>query len=86
MNKLTLKLAGMLMPLLVAVAQACPMCKDSVPNSDAQSAAGVPVGLNNSVYFMLGGLFFTIGLIGFVVVKGIRDSDARSTRRGFPLE
>ena len=86
MQKWTLKLAGALVPMLAAIAQACPMCKDSVPNSDAQSASGVPVGLNNSVYFMLGGLFMTIGLIGLVVVKGIRDADSRSSRRGFPLE
>ena len=79
-------LSSLAVLVLTVAAQACPMCKDSVPNSDAQSASGVPVGLNSSVYFMLAGLFMTIGLIGFVVVKGIRDADSRSTRRGFPLE
>ena len=35
-------------------AMACPFCKDSVPNSDAQQAGGVPSGFNNTIYLMLG--------------------------------
>ena len=34
--------------LPTAIACACPMCKDSIPNSDAQSAGGLPSGFNNS--------------------------------------
>jgi len=35
---------------------ACPFCKDSVPNSDAQQAGGVPSGFNNTIYLMLASL------------------------------
>jgi hypothetical protein len=86
MKNWTLKLAMLAVMGLATAAQACPMCKDSVPNSDSQSASGVPVGLNTSVYMMLGGLFATLGLVSFVIVKGVRETDARSSRRGFPLE
>ena len=86
MKHWTIKLAGMLILMMATLAQACPMCKDSVPNSDAQAAAGVPTGLNTSVYFMLTGLFSVMGLVSFVIVKGIRESDSRSVARGFPVD
>ena len=59
------------------LAVACPMCKDSIPNSDADSAAGLPGGFNYSVYYMLLSLFAVMGLIGFVIVKGIRSTNRR---------
>lgn len=59
------------------LAVACPMCKDSIPNSDAQSAANVPAGFNFSVYYMLASLFAVMGLVGTVIVKGIRSTDRR---------
>ena len=31
---------------------ACPMCKDSIPNSDSQAAGSLPGGFNNSVYLV----------------------------------
>ena len=39
--------------LSTASAFACPLCKDSVPSSDAQAAGGVPSGFNNTIYLML---------------------------------
>ena len=58
--------------LNAAPALACPMCKDSVPASDAQSAGGLPSGFNNSIYFMLGGVFVVAGFVVRMIVKETR--------------
>jgi hypothetical protein len=85
MKSWTTTLAAIAIPLLASAAQACPLCKDSIPGSDAQAAAGVSSGFNTSIYFMLAGLFSVIGFISFVIVKGVRDTDSRFTR-GFPID
>jgi len=77
-----MKLLQRILPVLVVLtlcgaAFACPMCKDSIPNSDAQSAASVPSGLNYSVYLMLGTLFAMMGLVGTIIVKGVRSTNKR---------
>ena len=74
--------------LVQASAFACPFCKDSVPNSDAQMAGGVPSGFNNTIYMMLLGLFAVIGMVAVTLVKGARSSAGQVPRagRGFPLE
>ena len=63
---------------------ACPMCKDSVPASDAQSAGGLPSGFNNSIYLMLGALFCVMCFLAFTIVKGVRASST-SNSRAFPV-
>ena len=70
--------------LTAAPALACPMCKDSVPASDAQSAGGLPSGFNNSIYLMLAGLFCVMGFLAFTIVKGVRGANT-STRSAFPV-
>lgn len=60
-----------------SIALACPMCKDSIPNSDADSAAGLPGGFNYSVYYMLLSLFAVMGFIGVVIVKNIRSTNRK---------
>ena len=70
------KLVVVVIGLATAAAQACPMCKDSIPSSDAPVAGGVPVGLNASVYFMLAGLFMVLCLVSAVIVRGVRATDA----------
>jgi hypothetical protein len=79
--------------VLVTPASACPGCKDSVGSDDAAVTAGggdpttpsgLPGGFNTSVYLMLGGLFGTMSLVGWVVVKGIRTPSVRPG--GFPVE
>lgn len=69
--------------LTAAPAVACPMCKDSVPASDAQSAGGLPSGFNNSIYLMLGALFCVIGMVAWTLIKGIRAGT--SNTRAFPV-
>jgi hypothetical protein len=65
-------------------ALACPMCKESVPSSDAQAAGGLPAGFNNSIYFMLAGLFCVIGFLAFTIVKNVR-GPSTSTKSAFPV-
>jgi putative membrane protein len=68
------------------VALACPLCKDSVPTSDAQSAGGLPGGFNNSIYLLLGSLFCVIGLMSWTLVKGARSTNVNTSgRRAFPV-
>ena len=81
------------LPLLIAAANllfttaafACPFCKDSIPSSDAQSAASVPGGFNNSVYLMLLSFFAVLGFVTFTLVKGARSNLPPRGGRGFPM-
>jgi hypothetical protein len=81
---MTRLISFVLMLFVSSAAFACPMCKDSVPSNDAQSAAMVPGGLNLSIYFMLGGLFCMIGMVSWTLVKGARSANP-TARRGFPV-
>ena len=80
-----------LLPCILAVllsaapALACPMCKDSVPASDAQSAGGLPSGFNNTIYFMLAGLFCVIGFLAFTIVKNVRGTSSANSKSAFPV-
>lgn len=74
MNRWILTAAILMTLALHATAFACPSCKESIPNTDAASTAGVPAGFNLSVYTMLLSLFGVMGMIGFVMVKAIRSS------------
>jgi hypothetical protein len=69
-----------LLPPLPAVAG--PMCKDSIPTSDAEQAASLPGGFNFSIYYMLAGLFCVMAMMGFVITKGIRGANARMGNAG----
>ena len=75
---LTLALSGAVL--------ACPMCKESVPTSDAQAAGGVPAGFNNSIFLMLGGLFVVMGFVAFTVIRGIRTAPSADPARGFTVD
>jgi len=59
---------------------ACPMCKDSIPNSDSSQPVAVPTGFNRSVYTMLGGFLVVLGAVSGFIVKVIREPNAT---RGF---
>jgi hypothetical protein len=87
---MTVVLTALLLP--AAAARACPMCKDTISETataqpqdrTAGPQSSLPGGFNFSIYYMLGGLFCTIGLVAGVITKGIRDSNAAHCRRGFP--
>jgi hypothetical protein len=74
-----------------AVASACPMCKDSITDTGKAGAAsaGLPSGFNVSVYLMLVGLFCVMGLVGGIIVKGVRGTNVTPPSNkppGFPLD
>lgn len=87
---------AILVPILIAILNtavlACPLCKNSVPASDAEAGGSLPNGINNSVYFMLVGFFIVLGLVSSVIVKGVRDANLHSNpnapegQRGFPVD
>ncbi len=57
------------------IAAACPSCKDSIPNSASEAAAGVPSGFNWSVYYMLAGVFGVGAFVIRMIVREVRRSD-----------
>ena len=81
------RLIATLVALMTAApALACPMCKDSVPASDAQNAGGLPSGFNNSIYFMLAALFCVMGFLAFTIVRSVRGtSGASAGKPAFPV-
>ena len=87
MKRFTPLLTSLLTLTLTTAAWACPMCKDSIPSSDAQAPGGVPAGFNTTIYLMLGALFCMIGMISMTLVRGARGVNAPTrSARGFPLE
>src|SRR3954447_14565464 len=89
MRRWSVVVGAVLIPVLNAAALACPMCKDSIPgatgsNGDPSQMSGgsLPGGFNTSVYLMLIGFMGTLGMVSFVVVKGIRGADSAI---GFPV-
>jgi hypothetical protein len=64
----------LVLSLHATLALACPNCKDSVGNSDAQSASGVPGGFNHSVYLLLSAFLVVLGSIVTMIVKVARRS------------
>ena len=70
------------------LAMACPMCKDSVPNNDGESAGSVPIALNISVYMLLGTFLGVLGLISFGLFRAVQTTrpGLRDPRRGFPMD
>ena len=84
-RRLTPILCTLLTLALTTAAWACPLCKDSVPSSDAQAPGGVPGGFNTTIYLMLGGLFAVIGMVTMTLVRGARGVNPTRGGRGFPL-
>jgi heme/copper-type cytochrome/quinol oxidase subunit 2 len=72
MRRWTVLFVITLMLLTAAGAFGCPMCKDSVPNSDAQAVGGVPSGFNITIYMMLLAVFAVAGMVILTLVKGAR--------------
>jgi di/tricarboxylate transporter len=80
----TLATLGVL--LMSVAAHACPMCKDSIPNNDGQSAAMVPGAVNNSIFLMFAAFISALGMITWTLVKGARSARPRQPgSRGFPV-
>ncbi len=63
--------------LAPSLASACPSCRDSIPNSDAQQSAALAGGFNLSIYYMLGSLGVVGGLVIRMLVRETRSTDLR---------
>ncbi len=77
-------LAALFTICFCTIVSACPMCKDSIPSSDAAQAGSLPGGFNTSVYIMLVSLFSVIGIVSGIIYKGV--SSTNVSVRGFPIE
>lgn len=69
---------------ICGIVSACPMCKDSIPSSDAAQAGSLPGGFNTSVYIMLVSFFSVLGIVSGIIYKGV--STTNVSVRGFPIE
>jgi hypothetical protein len=87
MKRLAFILSIVLVLGLNAAVLACPMCKDSIPNSDAQAAGGVPTGFNTSVYLLLGTFLGVLTLVLGGIWKAVHTTPNSALReRGFPIK
>jgi hypothetical protein len=87
MKRLGIILSIVLILCLNAAVLACPMCKDSVPNSDAQSAGGLPGGFNTSVYLILGTFLGVLTLVLGGIWKAVQTTPNSLPRAGgFPIK
>ncbi|MBC8107606.1 MAG: hypothetical protein H7Z14_13530 [Anaerolineae bacterium] len=68
---------------LSCASYACPMCKDSIPNSDASDAVALPTGFNYSVYTMLVGFMAVLAVVSGMIFRAVRETSARP---GFRIE
>ncbi len=77
MTRRTTFLTVLLMTAFAGVANACPMCKDTIANTSGPGgpSPGLSAGFNLSIYTMFFGFFSMLALIIGVVCKGVRDSD-----------
>jgi hypothetical protein len=72
---------------------ACPMCKDSIPGSDANEAGSLPGGFNESVYMLLIGLFCCIAMTMHNIIKAVKTTPVdvpgittEQSSRGFEVQ
>lgn len=65
----------LLTPLLLpALVLACPNCKDSVANTDADLATQVGAAFNYSIFAMLAAVFLVAGFVGRTLYKASQSS------------
>ena len=87
MKKLSTILSIVLILGLSAAAMACPMCKDSVPNSDAAQPTGLPGGFNTSVYLLLGTFLGVLTLVLGGIWQAVQSTPNSTPRAGgFPIK
>ena len=87
MKRIAIILSIVLILCLNGLVVACPMCKDSIPNSDASSMQGVPVGFNLSVYMLLGTFLGVLTLVLGGIWHTVHTTPNSLPReRGFPIK
>lgn len=86
MKRIATILSVVLILSLNAALVACPMCKDSIPNSDAASQGGVPTGFNVSVYLLLGTFLGTLTLVLGGIWRAVQTTPVTPREGGFPID
>jgi hypothetical protein len=90
MKRRSIILSLVLVLCLNAAVLACPMCKDSIPSSDAQQVDGVPTGFNKSVYLILGSFLTVLTLVAGGIWRAVATTPVTprpgNPTRGFPLK
>ena len=72
----------LILALLVAwptIVQACPMCKEAISAASAEDqelGANLPQAMNNSIYFMVSVPYVTLGVVAFLIIRGVRKNRA----------
>ena len=79
MRRRTILMSCLVPLMLCGLAAACPNCSDTVANNDAQTAGSLGAGFNASIYVMLGGFLFAVGLVVRTIVTGMRSQEPPST-------
>ena len=79
----TIVMSLLAMLVLSCATYACPMCKDSIPDSDASSAVALPTGFNYSVYTLLVGFLAVLATVSGMIFKVVRETNGRA---GFPID
>src|SRR5215207_7008226 len=69
----TIVLSVLVVLAMSCATYACPMCKDSIPNSDAADAVALPTGFNYSVYTMLVGFMAVLAVVSGMIFKAVRE-------------
>src|SRR4051794_30061581 len=79
----TVMLSVLVVLAMSCATYACPMCKDSIPNSDASAAVALPTGFNYSVYTLLVGFLVVLASVSGMIFKAVRETSARP---GFQID
>lgn len=79
----TVMLSVIVVLAISCASYACPMCKDSIPDSDASAAVALPTGFNYSVYTLLAGFLAVLATVSGMIFKVVRETSARP---GFRVE
>src|SRR4029077_16780720 len=59
------------------VVQACPSCQDApAANGTDEDGAANAKAYNNSIYLMVGVPYFSFGIVGFMIYRGMKKNEA----------
>jgi hypothetical protein len=71
----TIVFSVLVLMVISAVSYACPMCKDSIPSTDASQPSAVPTGFNYSVYTLLFGVIAVMACVCGMIFKVVREGN-----------
>lgn len=64
---------------------ACPLCKEAISTPDADGEVNnLPAAYNNVILMMLGVSYSSLGIVGFLIYRGVKKNAAYLARRQNP--